>query len=52
MMRYTTSTAFRTALEARLRTQAQATDRSLQRLRRVVTFDRLLARLLVVAPDR
>jgi hypothetical protein len=51
-MRYATSTAFRVALEARLRAQAQATGRSLQRLRRIVTFDRLLARLLTVAPDR
>lgn len=51
-MRYATSTAFRAALEARLHAQAQATDGSLQRLRRIVTFDRLLARLLAVAPDR
>jgi len=51
-MRYTTATAFRAALEARLQVQARTTNRSLQRLRRVVVFDRLLARLLVVAPDR
>lgn len=51
-MRYATAAAFRAALEARLQTQARATNRSLQRLRRAVVFDRLLARLLVVAPDR
>jgi hypothetical protein len=34
-MRYTTATAFRAALEARLHTQAQTTNRSLQHLARL-----------------
>lgn len=52
-MRYETATAFRTALEDRLRRMAGNSGQpSLQRLRKTVVFDRLLARLLVVAPDR
>lgn len=51
-MHYRSAPAFRAALEARLQAQAQSTGRSLQRLRKMVAFDRLLARLLVVAPDR
>jgi hypothetical protein len=41
---------FRTALEARLKT-AQSEHSGLSRLRKRVVFERLLARLNVVAPD-
>lgn len=51
-MRYATATAFRQALEQRLLDHAQVSGQSLLRLRKNVAFDRLLARLLVVAPDR
>lgn len=43
--RYATAAAFRIALEARLKSLAQAEGIDLQRLRRQVSFDRLLARL-------
>jgi hypothetical protein len=43
--RYATAAAFRIALEARLKSLAQAEGVDLQRLRRQVSFDRLLARL-------
>ena len=43
--RYGTATAFRVALEARLKSLSQAEGTDLQRLRRQVSFDRLLARL-------
>lgn len=42
---YTTATAFRQALEARLAKIAQRDDIDIQRLRRQVAFDRLLCRL-------
>jgi len=42
---YTTAAAFRRALEERLRRSAQADQIDLNRLRRQVSFDRLLARL-------
>ncbi len=42
---YATATGFRIALETRLKTLAQAESVDLQRLRRQVSFDRLLARL-------
>ena len=51
-MRYATANAFRTALEARLLARARETGVSIVRLRKTVVFDRLLARLLVVAPGR
>lgn len=51
-MRYATPGAFRTALERRLRDAARQTDVPLVRLRKLVVFERLLARLLAVAPDR
>ena len=51
-MRYTTAGAFRTALEQRLRTLAAETNVPLIRLRKLVVFDRLMARLMTVAPDR
>ena len=42
---YTTSEAFRTALEERLTKIARVEGIDLQRIRRQVAFDRLLARL-------
>ncbi len=51
-MRYATPAAFRTALEVRLLAHSKATSLSLDRLRKQVVFERLLARLLVAAPDR
>lgn len=42
---YTTATAFRQALEARLANIAERDDIDIQRLRRQVAFDRLLCRL-------
>jgi len=51
-VRYATAAAFRTALEQRLLTVARQQDVPLVRLRKLVAFERLLARLMVVAPDR
>ena len=48
-MKYATAGAFRTALEERL---SQQTDVPLILLRKLVVFDRLMARLMVVAPNR
>lgn len=44
-MRYESANAFRTALEQRLKTEAQATGVALLRLRKRVAFERFLARL-------
>lgn len=51
-MRYASAGAFRTALERRLLTLTEQTGVPLLRLRKLVVFDRLLVRLMVVAPDR
>lgn len=51
-MRYVSAGAFRTALERRLLTQAQQTGVPLMRLRKLVAFDRLIARLVTATPDR
>lgn len=51
-MKYVTATAFRRALEDRLLVRSNETRLSLSRLRKEVAFDRLLARLLDVAPGR
>ncbi len=51
-MRYSTAAAFRTALEERLLTTARQRGVPLVRLRKLVAFERLLARLMAVAPDR
>ncbi len=51
-MRYATPGAFRTALEQRLLTAAHEATLPVVRLRKLVVFERLLARLLVVAPDQ
>lgn len=42
---YTTPAAFKTSLEARLRSRARSTGTDLQRLRQLVVYDRFLARL-------
>ncbi len=52
LMRYASAGAFRRALEMRLATHARDTGRSMVRKRKEVAFDRLLARLFVVAPER
>jgi len=52
-MKYQTASGFRTALEERLRTVAREHGQdALTRQRKLVVFDRLIARLLAVAPDR
>jgi len=51
-MKYQTAAAFRTALERRLLERSRDSGTSLVRLRKAVVFDRLLARLLRVAPGR
>ena len=47
---YRTPAAFRTALEERLRRRAQETGVALDRLRKEIAHQRLLARLAMVAP--
>lgn len=51
-MRYMDATAFRQALEQRLKSRAQGDGARLARDRKRVAFDRLLARLLAVAPGQ
>jgi hypothetical protein len=51
-VRYASAPPFRQALDARLAAATRAGGPSLARLRKEVAFDRLLARLVVVAPDR
>lgn len=51
-MRYRDATAFRTALEQRLKDRAAGDGAQLVRDRKRVAFDRLLARLLTVAGGR
>lgn len=51
-MTYSSAAAFRTALEQKIKTTAATSGKSAQRLRKVVTFDRYLARLQHVAPGR
>ncbi len=51
-MKYATPGAFRTALERRRLTTAHEADLPVGRLRKLVVFERLLARLLIVAPGR
>ena len=50
-MNYQTGKAFRSALETRLLTQSTQGTVSLVRLRKLVAFDRFLARLLAVQPE-
>lgn len=51
-MKYETATAFRSALEARLLNLSRSSGFSLVRLRKLVVFDRLMARLVQIAPDQ
>lgn len=50
-MKYATGADFRRALESRLRMQSQREGAPLVRLRKLVAFDRLLARLLQAEPE-
>lgn len=52
-MRYSDAESFRIALETRLNARAREAGkhRSVDRLRKIIAFERLLARLMVVAPD-
>ena len=49
-MTYATATAFRQALEDRLRRLSLESNTSLIRLRKLVAFDRLLARMVAGKP--
>lgn len=51
-MNYRTAGGFRDALERRLRDRSEESGIPIVRLRKAVVFDRLLARLLHVGPDR
>ncbi|MFQ5922445.1 MAG: nucleotidyl transferase AbiEii/AbiGii toxin family protein [Anaerolineales bacterium] len=51
-MKYKAAGAFRASLEQRLRDRSREVGTSIVRLRKAVVFDRLLARLLQVAPER
>ncbi len=51
-MKYTSSAAFRQALEQRLKNEASDTGLAIARLRKRVAFEMFLRRLLIVAPDR
>ena len=51
-MKYRDAAAFRDALEQRLNNRSREVRTSLARLRKQVVFDRLLARLVQVAPGR
>ena len=51
-MKYQSGAAFRQALEQRLLVRSRDRGTSLVRLRKAVVFDRLLARLVIAAPDR
>lgn len=51
-MKYATANAFRTALEQRLLTTSLESGIKLAQLRKLVVFERFLARLIAVAPDR
>lgn len=50
-MRYESGADFRRALESRLRQQAVSSGVSLTRLRKMVAFERFLARLVTAQPD-
>lgn len=49
-MKYETAEAFRTALEQRLKNEAEASGVALMRLRKRVAFERFLARLTAAEP--
>ena len=50
-MRYATAGAFRQALEERLRQQSLGNNLALTRLRKMIAFDRFLARLAKSDPE-
>ena len=50
-VRYASGSAFRTALETRLRSESLASGIPLMRLRKTIAFDRLLARIVAAQPD-
>ena len=50
--RYPSSAAFRQALESRISRLARAEGVDIQRIRRQLAFDRLLARLFLAAPNQ
>jgi hypothetical protein len=50
-MKYQSGGAFRRALEDRLRAQSLKSGAALVRLRKMVAFDRLVARLMLAQPD-
>ncbi len=50
-MKYNSGAAFRRALEDRLRARSLQTGLPLVRLRKMIAFDRFLARLLLHQPD-
>lgn len=51
-MRYENAASFRAALEARLSRMAESGGQGIAYLRKQVVFERILARLAAVAPDR
>jgi len=51
-VKYQTAAAFRMALERRLLERPQTSGMGLARLRKLVAFERLLARLVAVASHR
>ncbi len=51
-MKYATATAFRAALDERLKTEAGRTGVALVRLRKRVAFELFLRRLIIIAPGR
>ena len=51
-MKYASATAFRAALEQRLLNTARERQISLPWLRKLIVFDRFLARLFAIGPDR
>jgi hypothetical protein len=51
-VKYASAAAFRQALEERLKNEAASIGLALARLRKRVTFELFLRRLLIVAPDR
>ena len=50
-MKYQSGGAFRRALEDRLRAQSLKSGVALVRLRKMVAFDRFVARLMLAQPD-
>ena len=51
-MKYANATAFRQALDQRIKNEVTSTGLGVGRLRKRVAFELFLRRLLIVAPDR